>query len=170
MIKNVTDLSISCVYSHFIKIYRFWKNYDLTSDKNLLNFDSSTQKSQKLYFDPFRAKYITFDLKGQKSYISWHWRVMQNLKKTDSWFGKCHEEIGKLLPEHSKVSKLGLWWDIFIESRKCMSLKFTEELCVMAMKHDAKFEEELTCHFKIDRRNLTNFDPNTTWKSQKFAV
>ena len=25
------------------------------------------------------------------------------------------------------------------------------------MKNDAKFEEELTCHFKIDLRNLTNF-------------
>ena len=30
----------------------------------------------------------------------------------------------------------------------------------MTMKNDAKFEEELTCHFKIDR-NLTNFDSNT---------
>ena len=30
-----------------------------------------------------------------------------------------------------------------------MSLKFTEELCVMTMKNDAKFEKELTCHFKI---------------------
>ena len=37
-----------------------------------------------------------------------------------------------------------------------MSLKFTEELCVIAMKNDAKFEEELTCRFKIDKRNLTN--------------
>ena len=31
-----------------------------------------------------------------------------------------------------------------------MSLKFTEELCAMTMKNDAKFEEELTCPFKID--------------------
>ena len=31
-----------------------------------------------------------------------------------------------------------------------MSLKLTEELCIMTMKNDAKFEEELTCHFKID--------------------
>ena len=50
-----------------------------------------------------------------------------------------------------------------------MSLKSTEELCVMTMKNDAKFEEELTCQFKIDMRNLTNFDPNTR-KSQKFAL
>ena len=28
-------------------------------------------------------------------------------------------------------------------------------------KNDAKFEEELTCHFKVDMRNLTNFDPST---------
>ena len=39
----------------------------------------------------------------------------------------------------------------------------------MAMKNDAKFEEELTCQFKIDMRNLTNVDLNTQ-KSQKFAL
>ena len=50
-----------------------------------------------------------------------------------------------------------------------MSLKFTEELCVMTMKNDAKFEEKLTCRFKIDMVNLTNFDPRTR-KSQKFAL
>ena len=39
----------------------------------------------------------------------------------------------------------------------------------MTMKNDAKFEEELTCQFKIDMRNLTNVDLNTQ-KSQKFAL
>ena len=42
-----------------------------------------------------------------------------------------------------------------------MRLKFTGELCVMTIKNDGKFEEELTCQFKSDMRNLTNFDPNT---------
>ena len=50
-----------------------------------------------------------------------------------------------------------------------MSLKLTEELCVMTMKNDAKFVEELTCLFKIDIGNLTNFDRRTQ-KSQKFAL
>ena len=50
-----------------------------------------------------------------------------------------------------------------------MNLKFTGEICVMAMKNDAKFEEELTCQFKIDMRNLTNYDPSTQ-KSRKFAL
>ena len=49
-----------------------------------------------------------------------------------------------------------------------MSLKFTGQLCVITMKNDAKFEEELTCQFKIDMKNLTNFDPSTR-KSKKFA-
>ena len=31
-----------------------------------------------------------------------------------------------------------------------MTLKFAEELCVMTMKNNAKFEEELTCHSKTD--------------------
>ena len=35
----------------------------------------------------------------------------------------------------------------------------------MAMKNDTKFEEELTCQFKIGMRNLKNFDPSTR-KSQ----
>ena len=39
----------------------------------------------------------------------------------------------------------------------------------MTIKNDAKFEEEFTCQFKIDMRNLTNFDPGTR-KSRKFAL
>ena len=77
-----------------------------------------------------------------------------------NWLG----EFDQSWPKHLKVSKLGLWWDPLIQSRKSMSLKFTEELCVMTMKNDAKFKEELTSRLNIDMRNLTNFDPST-WKS-----
>ena len=47
-----------------------------------------------------------------------------------------------------------------------MSLKSTEEFTseftsVVTIKNYAKFEEELTCHFKVDMRNFTNFDPST---------
>ena len=59
--------------------------------------------------------------------------------------------------------------DPFDQSRKCMSLKYTEQFCVMAIKNNAKFEEELNCHFKIDMRNLTNFD-SSTQKSKTFAL
>ena len=57
------------------------------------------------------------------------------------------------------MSQLELWCDLFIQSSKKMNLRFTEELCFMTMNHDAKFEKDFTCRFKINMRNLTNFDP-----------
>ena len=43
--------------------------------------------------------------------------------------------------------------------RKYVSAKkSTEELCVITLKNDPKFEEELTCALKNDVRNLGNFD------------
>ena len=50
-----------------------------------------------------------------------------------------------------------------------MSVKFTGELGVKTMNNDAKIEEELTCQFKTDMRNLMNFDPIIR-KSQKCAL
>ena len=101
----------------------------------------------------FRPKYMIFDLKKvHKNYAD----------STEGWckiFKKIENgEFSKFSPDNSEVSKLGLWWDPFIQSRKHMSLKFTGELCVMAMRNNAKFGEELSCQFKIDIMNLTNFD------------
>ena len=64
--------------------------------------------------------------------------------------------------------KLGLWWDGFVQNRKGVTLKFTEALCVKTMNINAKFEEELTCHFKTDMKNLRNFDTSTQ-KSKKYC-
>ena len=108
------------------------------------------------------AKYLMFDLKKYKGVIFLDTEGWCKIwRKTDLWFGKW--------PEYLEVSKLWLWQDLFIQSRKCMHLKFTEELCVMTIKNDVKFEEELTCRFKIDMRNLTNFDSSTR-KSKKIAL
>ena len=38
----------------------------------------------------------------------------------------------------------------------------------MTKNNDTKTEQELTCCFKIDMRNITNFDP-ITQKSKKFV-
>ena len=81
-------------------------------------------------------------------------------EKLTCGLGNDMRNMARFSLEHLKVSKLGLWWDPFIQSRKSMSLKFTVELCAMTMKNDAKFEEELTFFFKTDR-NSTNFDPST---------
>ena len=94
---------------------------------------------------------------------------MGNLKENRLVVWKKTWEFGKFSPEHLKVSKLELWWDPFVQSRKGMTLKFIEESCVMTMKNNAKFEEELTFPFKTDMRNLTNFDSSTP-KSKKVAL
>ena len=47
-------------------------------------------------------------------------------KKTDLLLGKWHVGFGRFSQEHSKVSKLELWWDPLAQSRKCMILNFTE--------------------------------------------
>ena len=44
-----------------------------------------------------------------------------------------------------------------------------DDIYYVTMKNDTKFGEELTCEFKIDMINLTNFDPSTQ-KSQKFTL
>ena len=64
-----------------------------------------------------------------------------------------------------KVSKLGLLWDPLIKSRK-----FTEKPCAMTMKNDVMFKEEMTCRFKLDMRNLTNFDPSTRKSREIFTL
>ena len=49
-----------------------------------------------------------------------------------------------------------------------MSLKFTEELCVMRKNNCTKIEEELTFRFKPNMRNLKNFD-RSNQKSKKIV-
>ena len=88
----------------------------------------------------------------------------KNWTKSDLWFGKWQEEFGKFLRQHSKVSKVELWLGPFIQSRKRMSLKFTEELCVMTMNNDTKFDEGLAGPFKIYMRNLVSF--YVSWHSK----
>ena len=145
---------------------KIWRKTDLLFQKwqEFGEFWFKHSKVSKIWtlIGPFRAKYITFGLKKYRGVIFHDTEESCKIwRKNDLWFGKWHEEFGKFSPEHWKVSKLGLSWDPFVQNRKCMSLKFTEELCVMKMKNDAKFEEELTCQFKIDMSNLINFESST---------
>ena len=108
----------------------------------------------------YYAKYWMFDLKKYRGVIFQDTEEWCEIWRQTDWrFEKWHEEYDKFSPEHLKVSKLGLWWDLLIQSRNSVRLKFTEELCFTAMKNDTKFEAELTCRFKIDM-NFTNFDPS----------
>ena len=52
------------------------------NDKNLVNFDPSTQISQTFSLWPLSGKvYNVWPKKVLRIYLSWQWRTMQNLKK-----------------------------------------------------------------------------------------
>ena len=68
-----------------------------------------------------------------------------------------------------EILKIGTFIGSFYRKQKNATLKLKGEICVVTMKNDAKFEIELTCHFKIDIRDLINLDPGTK-TSQKFTL
>ena len=75
-------------------------------------------------------------------------------------------DMRNLINFYQSTWKSHNWGFDVILSSKVKNVWFTEELCVITMKNDAKFEEELTCRFKINMRKLTNFDPSTLKISQ----
>ena len=80
------------------------------NDKNLVIW-SEHSRLKYLHFDwSFSCKLYNIwpKKKVRRSYLSWHWRVMQNLKKKIMYLGKWHEKFGKFPPEHLEASKLGL--------------------------------------------------------------
>ena len=111
--------------------------------ERLKNFHFNTLLLGKLF--------IVWAKKVQRSYLSWHWGMIQTLERNRLVVSKLHEQFDKFWPEHLKVSKTFL-------------------LRVMAMKNDAKFEEELTCYFKIYNREFNKFWPKHLKFSNIFTL
>ena len=97
--------------------------------------------------------------------------------KRDTKFGEelaCRFKIGiKNLINFDlstqKSQKLSLYGAPFEQIIYSLSSKSTEELSFIKLKRGTKFGEKLTCRFKIDTKNLINFDVNTR-KSIKFSL
>ena len=101
--------------------------------------------------------YNVWPKKVQRSYISWHWRVMRNLKKNWLVVWKMTWGIRAIFTRARKSLKIGTLMTPFCLKLKMYELKIYRGI----MCHG----NELTCQFKIDMRNLTNFDLSTQ-KSQ----
>ena len=135
---------IGVMCNHTEELWKIWRRVDLSFQNWLKQFDEfwlKHWKVSKIYtlMDCFWLKYIMFKLKKYREVIFHNAREWCKVwRKSDLWFVKWHEEFGKFSPKHTKVLKLRLLLDPFIQSRKCMILKFTRVLCVMAMKIDAK--------------------------------
>ena len=131
--------------------------------RNFTNLTQTLESLKNLHFNGLLVTtvYNVWAKTIQRSYLSWHRRVMQSLKKNWLVVWKMKGEIWQIFTRALESVRIGTLMGSFVQSRKCMSVKFTEELCVMTMKNDTKTEEEMTCRFKIDMRNFTNFDLST---------
>ena len=103
-----------------------WRKTDLLLQKwqQFGSFWHEHSKVSKIWtlIGSFCAKYITFDLKKYRGVIFHDTEEWYKIwKKSYLWFRKWHEEFDKCSTEHLKVSKLGLRWDPFVQSRKYMN-------------------------------------------------
>ena len=112
-------------------IWRIWKTLTWAL-KSVQNFHFNGLFLSKVY--TFWAKNV------QRSYPSWCWSVMRNLKR--NWLREKHLHFNG--PFLTRV--YNIW-----------AKKSTKEWCLIALKIDAKFEGKLTCAFKNDIRNLASF-------------
>ena len=101
--------------------------------------------------------YTAWTEKVQRSYLSWQWRVMQNLERKLLAVSKLTWEIWNILARSTGSLTNLLYNGLFSTTVYVWATKSTEKLYLIALKTDAKCERKLTCTFKNDMRNLANF-------------
>ena len=125
------------------------------------NFDCSGESSPNLYFNRLLVLkvYKISAKKVQSNYVSWYWRVMQNLKK-NRFVSKMTRTWWIFIPALKSLQNLHFDWP---PSCKVYNVwpKSTEKLSFMALKSDAKFEEKLTCDLENDMKSLAKFHQTT---------
>ena len=91
-------------------------------------------------------------------------KVLQNLKKNWLVVWKMIWGIWQIFIRTLETVKIGIFMGPFCPKYKIHELQIYRGV-IMTLKNDEKSEEELTCRFKIDIRNLTNFYSSTwVWK------
>ena len=120
----------------------------------------SSRKSEILHFHGLllSKSYKVSVKKVQKSYILWHWRVMQSLKKNWLLVSNMKWEIWWIFTHPLKSLKISLRWALFVQSIQGLSYKNTKELPFMTLNSDARLEyKPWPCGFNNGMRNWVNF-------------
>ena len=118
---------------------------------------TEAHKSRKIwnFIGSLRPKCTKKHLKNYRRVMSHHTEQWCKIwRKAYLSQQKWYEEFSKFSREHSKVSKLAPWWGYLFPTCIKYYQKITEELCVITLNNDAKFEEESTFPCKNDMRNL----------------
>ena len=87
------------------------------------------------------------------SYVSWQWRMIQNLKRNWLSVQNWHEEFDKFWPEHSKIWKISTLIGCFRPKQIMFELKKYRGVCFMALnilcsKHNSS-EMAIQFYFKF---------------------
>ena len=125
-----------------------------TDMRNLVNFNLSSGKSKNLHFDVLLLSiaYKVSAKKVQKSYLSWHWRVIKTLKKNSLFIWKMTWEIWWILTRAVENLKICTLMGYFCQKYIMFELK----------KYSRVVSWKMTYGFKNDIRNLVNF--YSSWK------
>ena len=99
--------------------------------RNLVNLNASSGKSENLHFDVLLLSiaYKVSAKKVQKGYLSWHWRVIQTLKKNSLFVWKMTWEIWWILTWTVENLKICTLMGYFCQKYVMFELKNTDELC-----------------------------------------
>ena len=108
--------------------YKTWRETDWYFEnwhRNLINFYPSTQRSKKICFNGLLVAkvYNARPKKVQRSYLSWRWRVMQNLKKNSLVVWKMTWEIWQIFTRVLESVKIGTLMGSFCPKTKMYELK-----------------------------------------------
>ena len=118
---------------------------------NLANFYHSTWKSQNWDFDGILLSKVekVWASNLQRSYVSWQWRTMQNLKSNWLVLSKLTPQLDKFWPEHLNVSQICTLMGSFrskhimFEPKKHRKIMFdgTEDWFKICRKTDLGFQK-----------------------------
>ena len=133
---------------------KIWRGIDLSVQNWREEFDEVWPEHLKIskictLRGFFSTKYIMFELKTvQGSFVSWQWKMIPNLKRNSIVSSKLIWRIWQILNRALKNLK-NLQFSRLLLTKVCnvWAKNSMEELCLMALKTDAKFEGKLTCAF-----------------------
>ena len=104
------------------------------NDKKLVNFDLSTWKPQKFALLLLLCKVFNVcPKKVQRNDLSWHWRVMQNLKKNGLVVRKMTWRVWQILTRALESVKIGTLMGSFCPKYKMYEPKIYRGVIFMTM-------------------------------------
>ena len=144
--------------------YNIWRKTDLCFQKWHEGFSKFSpehvQKSKNWDFDGILLSKVenlwAQNLQGK--FVSWQWRMIQNLKRNWLVSSKLTWGIWRILTRAlENLKNLHFNGLLLNKVYNVWAKKSVGELCLMALNIDATFEGKLTCGFKNDMKNLANF-------------